>query len=69
MVKKDLAAWGDSSSDSKDSNEPNDASVVVVYDEDNIFNEIFAFMAQSDDEDAEDKVQGCASVGSVRFYI
>ena len=56
MVKKDLAAWGDSSSDSEDSNEPNDASVVVVYDEDNIFNEIFALMAQSDDEDKEDKV-------------
>ena len=56
MVKIALAAWEDSSSDSEDFDEPNDASMVVVHDETNIFNEMFTFMAQSDDEDAEDKV-------------
>ena len=44
VVKKALAAWGDSSCDSEDSDEPNDASMMVVHDEDNIFNEMFAFM-------------------------
>lgn len=56
MVKKALAAWGDSSSDSEDFDESNDASMVVVHDENNIFDEMFTLMAQSDDEDAEDKV-------------
>ncbi|XP_015054944.1 uncharacterized protein LOC107001389 [Solanum pennellii] len=56
VVKKALAAWGDSSSESEDSEEPNDASMVVVHGEDNVFNEMFAFMAQSDEVDEEDKV-------------
>ena len=53
MVKKALDAWGDSSSDSENSYEPNDASMVVVHDEDNIYNEMIAFMAHSNDEDDE----------------
>ena len=56
VVKKALAAWGDSSSDSEDSDEPNDVSMVVVHDEDNIYNEMIAFMAHSNDEDDEYKV-------------
>ncbi|XP_069146895.1 uncharacterized protein [Solanum lycopersicum] len=44
VVKKALDAWGDSSSDSEKSDETNDASMVVVHDEDNMFNEMFAFM-------------------------
>ncbi|XP_015078308.1 uncharacterized protein LOC107022115 [Solanum pennellii] len=40
VVKKALAAWGDSSSDSEDPDEPNDVSMVVVHEEETIFNEI-----------------------------
>ena len=32
VVKKTLAAWGDSSSDSEDADEPKDVSMVVVHD-------------------------------------
>ncbi|XP_015060390.1 uncharacterized protein LOC107006327 [Solanum pennellii] len=40
VVKKALAAWGDSSSDSEDPDEPNDVSMVAVHEEETIFNEI-----------------------------
>nr|XP_010312990.1 uncharacterized protein LOC104644608 [Solanum lycopersicum] len=40
VIKKALAAWGDSSSDSEDPEEPNDVSMVVVHEEETIFNEI-----------------------------
>ena len=33
VVKKALAAWGDSSSNSEDPDEPNDVSMVVVHEE------------------------------------
>ena len=33
MVKKALIAWGDSSSDFEDPDEPNDVSMVVVHEE------------------------------------
>ncbi|XP_015084274.1 uncharacterized protein LOC107027691 [Solanum pennellii] len=56
VVKKALAAWGDSSSDSEDLDKPNDVSMVVVYEEETIFNEMFVFMAHSENEDDEDKV-------------
>ena len=56
MVKKALAAWGDSSSDSEDLDEPNDVSMVVVHEEETIFNEMFAFMDHSKNKNEEDKV-------------
>nr|XP_010322041.1 uncharacterized protein LOC104647894 [Solanum lycopersicum] len=40
VVKKALAAWGDSSSDSEDSDEPKDVSMVAVHEEETVFNEI-----------------------------
>ena len=39
VVKKALAAWGDSSCDSEDPDEPNNVSMVVVHKEETIFNE------------------------------
>ena len=56
VVKKALAAWGDSSSDSEDPDEPNDVSMVVVHEEETIFNEMFAFMAHTENEEEDDKV-------------
>nr|XP_010318127.1 uncharacterized protein LOC104646422 [Solanum lycopersicum] len=56
VVKKALTAWGDSSSDSEDPDEPNDVSMVVVHEEETIFNEMFAFMAHSENEEEENKV-------------
>ncbi|WP_353806008.1 C2HC-type zinc finger protein, partial [Acinetobacter baumannii] len=56
VVKKALAAWGDSSSNSENLDEPNDVSMVVVHEEETIFNEMFAFMAHSEYKDDEDKV-------------
>ncbi|XP_069155731.1 uncharacterized protein [Solanum lycopersicum] len=56
VVKKALAAWGDSSSDSEDPDEPNDVLMVVVHEEETIFNEMFAFMDHSENEEEEDKV-------------
>ena len=44
VVKKALAAWGDSSSDSEDPDEPNDVSMVAVHEEETIFNEMFALI-------------------------
>ena len=39
VVKKAFDAWGDSSSDSEDPDEPNNVSMVVVHKEETIFNE------------------------------
>ena len=50
VVKKDLAAWGDSSSDSEDPDEPNDVSMVAVHEEETILNEMFALMAHTKNE-------------------
>ncbi|XP_069145699.1 uncharacterized protein [Solanum lycopersicum] len=44
VVKRALAAWGDSSSDSEDPDEPKDVSMVVVHEEETVFNEIFALI-------------------------
>ncbi|XP_015075493.1 uncharacterized protein LOC107019547 [Solanum pennellii] len=54
-TEQSLAAWGDSSSDSEDPDEPNDVSMVVVHEEETIFNEMFAFMAYLENEEEEDK--------------
>ncbi|XP_015060475.1 uncharacterized protein LOC107006436 [Solanum pennellii] len=40
VVKRALAAWGDSSSDSEDPDEPKDVSMVAVHEEGTVFNEI-----------------------------
>ena len=56
MVKKALAAYGDSSSDSEDPDEPNDVLMVVVHEVETIFIEMFAAMAHSENEEEEDKV-------------
>ncbi|XP_015089733.1 uncharacterized protein LOC107032670 [Solanum pennellii] len=40
VVKKALAAWGDSSSYSEDPDEPKDVSMVAVHEEETVFNEI-----------------------------
>ena len=56
MVKKPLALWGDSSSDSEDPDELNDVSMVVVDEEETIFNEMFALMAHTENEEEDDKV-------------
>lgn len=54
VVKKLLAAWGDSSSESGDSDCPEDASMLVIQDEANMFDEMFSLMDKSYDEDDED---------------
>ncbi|XP_015054796.1 uncharacterized protein LOC107001157 [Solanum pennellii] len=51
-----LAEWGDSSNVSEDTDEPNDVSIVVVHEEETIFNEMFAFMTHSENEEEEDKL-------------
>ena len=56
MVKKALAAWGDSSSDSKDPDEPNDVSMVAVHEEETICNEMFALMAYTEIEEEDNQV-------------
>ncbi|XP_069145959.1 uncharacterized protein [Solanum lycopersicum] len=56
QVRKALAAWGDSSSDSEDPDKPNDVSMVVVHEEETVFNEMFAFMAHTENEEEDDKL-------------
>ena len=56
VVKKALVAWGDSSSDSEDPDEPNDVSMVAVHEEETIFNEMFALMAHTENEEEDDKI-------------
>ena len=56
MVKKTLAAWGDSSSDSEDPDEPKDVSMVAVHEEETDFNEMFALMAHTENEEEDDQV-------------
>ena len=50
VVKKALDAWGDSSSDSEDPDEPNDVSMVAVHEEETVFNEMFAHMDHTENE-------------------
>ena len=56
MVKKALAAWGDSSSDSEDADEPKDVSMVVVHEEETVFNEMFALMSHTENEEEDNQV-------------
>ena len=56
VVKKALAAWGDSSSDSEDPDEPNDVSMVAVHEEETVFNEMFALMAHTENEEEDNQV-------------
>ena len=56
VVKKALAAWGDYSSDSEDPDEPKDVSMVAVHEEETVFNEIFALMAHTTDEEEDNQV-------------
>ena len=56
MVKKALAAWGESSSDSEDPDEPKDVSMVAVHEEETVFNEMFALMAHTADEEEHNQI-------------
>ncbi|XP_069150770.1 WEB family protein At3g02930, chloroplastic-like [Solanum lycopersicum] len=56
VVRKSLAAWGDSSSDSEDPDEPKDVSMVVVHEEETVFNEMFALMAHTADEEEHNQI-------------
>ncbi|XP_069147982.1 sporulation-specific protein 15-like [Solanum lycopersicum] len=56
VVKKALAAWGDYSSDSEDPDEPNDVSMVAVHEEETVFNEMFALMAHTADEEEDNQL-------------
>ncbi|XP_070045152.1 uncharacterized protein [Nicotiana tomentosiformis] len=55
VIKQALAAWGDSSSESKKENDHGDSSMMVVESEATEYDSIFALMTQSDDdEDGDD---------------
>ncbi|XP_069150405.1 uncharacterized protein [Solanum lycopersicum] len=56
VVKRALAAWGDSSSDSEDPDEPKDVSMVAVHEEETVFNEMFALMAHTENEEENNQV-------------
>ncbi|XP_069152711.1 uncharacterized protein [Solanum lycopersicum] len=55
VVKKALAAWGDSSSDSEDPDEPKDVSMVAVHEEETVFNEMFALMSHTENEEEDNQ--------------
>ncbi|XP_070030006.1 uncharacterized protein [Nicotiana sylvestris] len=54
IVKQALAAWGDSSSESKRKLDAENNSMMAVETETMKYNSLFALMAQSDDDDEED---------------
>ncbi|XP_070049067.1 uncharacterized protein [Nicotiana tomentosiformis] len=54
VVKQDLTAWGDSSSESEEENDAGDSSMMAVENEANEYDSIFALMAQSDDDEDDD---------------
>ncbi|XP_069152828.1 uncharacterized protein [Solanum lycopersicum] len=56
VVKRALAAWGDSSSDSEDPDEPKDVSMIAVHEEEIVFNEMFALMAHTENEEEDNQV-------------
>ncbi|XP_069152712.1 uncharacterized protein [Solanum lycopersicum] len=53
VVKRSLAAWGNSSSDSEDPDEPKDVSTVAVHEEETVFN---ALMAHTENEEEDNQV-------------
>lgn len=57
VVKKVLAVQGGSSSDSNQSGHPKDVSMLILKDDDILFNTMFAVMEKfDDDEEAEEEV-------------
>jgi len=56
MVKKAFVVWGNTSSDSEESEHPEDVSMMAVKDDEDIFNSIFSLMAKTDDEDNKEEV-------------
>ena len=56
VVKRALAAWGDSSSDSEDPDDSKDVSMVAVHEEETVFNEMFALMAHTENEEEDNQV-------------
>ncbi|XP_070013938.1 uncharacterized protein [Nicotiana sylvestris] len=54
VVKQDLAAWGDSSSESEEETDAGDSSMMEVESEGNESDSIFALMAQSNDNEEDD---------------
>ena len=56
VVKRALAAWGDSSSDSEDPDEPKYVSMVAVHEEEIVFNEMFALMAHTENKEEDNQV-------------
>ncbi|XP_049397267.1 uncharacterized protein LOC125861400 [Solanum stenotomum] len=56
VVNKALIVWGDSSSESEESECPDDASMMVVKDDENVSDGLFALMAKSDSEEDKQKV-------------
>ena len=56
VVKRALAAWGDSSSDSEDPDEPKDVSMVAIHEDQIVFNEMFALMSHTEDVEEDNQV-------------
>ncbi|XP_055814214.1 uncharacterized protein LOC129883612 [Solanum dulcamara] len=50
VVKRALVVWRNSSSDSEESDHPENTSMMDVKDDDEMFNSMFAFMEKPDDE-------------------
>ncbi|KAH0717452.1 hypothetical protein KY285_013483 [Solanum tuberosum] len=55
-VQKALAVWGDSSSDSEESEHPKDVSMLAVKGDKDVFDATYSFMAKSDDEEVDEEV-------------
>ncbi|XP_070014987.1 uncharacterized protein [Nicotiana sylvestris] len=54
VMRQAIAAWGDSSIQSRDDDEPDNNSMIAVESESTKYDSIFALIAQSDDEDDDD---------------
>ncbi|XP_075079879.1 uncharacterized protein LOC142165163 [Nicotiana tabacum] len=54
VVKKALATWGDSSSESEEETDAGDSSMTAVESDANEYDSIFALMAQSDNDEEDD---------------
>lgn len=51
---KSLGIWGNSSSESDESEYPGDASMLAIKDDEDVYNSIISFMAKYDEEDEGD---------------
>ncbi|KAK4713349.1 hypothetical protein R3W88_019256 [Solanum pinnatisectum] len=56
IVKRTFVVCGDSSSELEESKCPEDASMLAIKNDENVFDGMFSFMAKSDDEEDEEKV-------------